>query len=184
MRTMRRAVAGFTTFAVATLLLGCSDVAREPTGLTASGLPLLRDASANSAVTFTDNVQVPTTLVVFVSCANGGAGELIQVEGDLHILVHMTISSSGNLSVKQHFQPMGISGYGLTTGDKYQATGVTQDEFSVNAPLPYEETFINNFRMIGQGPGNNFSVHENFHITFNANGDVTAVQDNFNVDCK
>jgi hypothetical protein len=38
--------------------------------------------------------------------------------------------------------------------------------------------------MIGQGPGNNYSVHENFHITFNANGDVTAVQDNFNVDCK
>ena len=109
---------------------------------------------------------------------------MIEVSGDLHAVFHTTISNSGNFSSKYHFQPQGISGFGLTTGDKYQATGVTQDEFSSNAPLPIEETFINNFRMIGQGPGNNFLVHENFHITINANGVVTAVQDNFRVECK
>jgi hypothetical protein len=140
--------------------------------------------STDNAVTSTTNLQIPTTLVVSVSCANGGAGELIQVEGDLHVIFHTTISSSGNFHSKSHFQPMGISGYGLTTGDSYQATGVTQDEFSSNAPFPIEETFINNFRMIGQGPGNNFSVHETLHITYNANGDITAFQDNLNVDCK
>jgi len=80
-----------------------------------------------------------------------------------------------------HFQPQGISGIGQTTGDKYQGTGVTQDEF--NATVGVEETFINNFRIIGQGSGNNLLVHETFHITINANGSVTAFLDNFSIDC-
>lgn len=32
-------------------------------------------------------------------------------------------------------------------------------------------------------PGNNFMVHENFHVTVNANGTVTSVHDNFSVTC-
>ena len=43
---------------------------------------------------------------------------------------------------------------------------------------------MNNFRIIGQGPGNNFLVHETFHVTINANGVVTATVDNFSVECK
>jgi hypothetical protein len=43
---------------------------------------------------------------------------------------------------------------------------------------------VNNFRIIGQGTGNNFLVHETFHITVNADGTMTASVDNFSVDCK
>ncbi len=45
-------------------------------------------------------------------------------------------------------------------------------------------SFVNNFRMIGPGPGNNYLEHQNTHITINANGDVTVTHDNFSVDCK
>jgi hypothetical protein len=41
-----------------------------------------------------------------------------------------------------------------------------------------------NFRIIGQGSGNNFLIHENFHVTINPNGTVTAFVDNFSVDCR
>jgi hypothetical protein len=181
MNAMRRAVAGLTAVVVAASTLGCGDTSHAPTALELSPLSAV---SGSSATTTNSNVQVPTTLFVFVPCANGGVGELIQIEGDLHILFHTTISSSGNLHSKFHFQPMGISGQGLTTGDKYQATGVTQDEFSSEGPFPITETYVNNFRMIGQGPGNNFFVHENTHITFNANGQVTVVADNFKTGCK
>jgi hypothetical protein len=181
MNAMRRAVAGLTAVVVAASALGCGDASRAPTGLDLSPLSAV---SGGSATTTNSNVQVPITLVVFVPCANGGVGELIQVEGDLHVLFETTISSSGNLHSKFHFQPMGISGQGLTTGDKYQATGVTQGEFNSEGPFPVTETSVNNFRMIGQGPGNNFLVHENTHITLNANGQVTVVADNFTIDCK
>jgi hypothetical protein len=45
-------------------------------------------------------------------------------------------------------------------------------------------TYVNNFRIIGQGPGNNFLVHETMHITLNAAGILTVSHDNINVDCK
>jgi len=68
------------------------------------------------------------------------------------------VTINGNrLHVKVHFQPQGISGIGQTTGDKYQATGVTQDEFGGSfANGQFEETSVNNFRIIGQGNGNNY----------------------------
>jgi hypothetical protein len=43
---------------------------------------------------------------------------------------------------------------------------------------------VNNFRIIGQGRGNNFLVHENVHLTITANGDVGTAHDNFGVECK
>jgi hypothetical protein len=71
---------------------------------------------------------------------------------------------------------------GQVTGDKYQGTGVTQDEF--NATVGAEETFINNFRIIGQGNGNNFLIHQTFHITINADGTMTAFVNMLSVDCR
>lgn len=130
------------------------------------------------------NTSVPTNLLVFVPCADDGAGELVFLEGNLHILTSLTINGN-NFSAKSHFQPQGISGTGQTTGDKYQATGVTQDEFKGSFQNgQFEETFVNNFRIIGQGPGNNYVVHETYHLTINANGTITASVDNFSVDCK
>jgi hypothetical protein len=72
-----------------------------------------------------------------------------------------------------------------TTGDKYQATGVTRTSFSMSLQNDQANTtFVNNFRIIGQGPGNKFLVHETAHITINANGTVTVNHDNLSFDCK
>ncbi len=129
-----------------------------------------------------ENISIPITILQFVSCADGGAGEFIEVSGDLHIVVNFTIDKNGGVHGKTHFQPQGISGVGLTTGDKYQATGVTQNQF--NSHVGFEETYVNNFRMIGQGPRNNLLVHVTSHITINANGDVTAFVDNVSEECR
>jgi hypothetical protein len=161
------------------LLVACDTVSKptEPT-LVAS-----RSVASVSTEAILVNESQDITLFVFVPCANNGAGEVIQVSGPLHVLIAQTVSNSGNFHLKLHFQPQGISGVGLTTGDKYQATGVTQEEVNFNQ-LPITDTFVNNFRMIGQGPGNNLLVHENFHITINANGDLTSFHDNFSFECK
>jgi hypothetical protein len=123
-------------------------------------------------------------LPVFIPCAAGGAGELVDLSGPLHTLITFTINGH-NVSGKTHFQPQGLSGTGETTGDKYQATGVTQESFKGSFQNgQFSDTFVNNFRIIGQGPGNNFLVHETLHITVNANGTVTVFHDNFSIDCK
>ena len=134
------------------------------------------------AETFKDNVRVPFELFVFVPCAAGGAGEVVSLSGPLHILFVTTIDSKGGFHAKSHFQPQGVSGYGETTGARYQATGVTQDHF--NGKVGFTSTFVNNFKIIGQGPNNNFLIHETFHVTVNANGEVTAEVVNVKVKCQ
>jgi len=137
---------------------------------------------ANAAVQVNDTTNID--LIVFIPCAAGGAGELVDLSGPLHTLITFTINGN-NVRGYFHFQPQGISGSGETTGDKYQATGVTQQSFTQSLQNGQANlTFVNNFRMIGQGPGNNFLVHETFHFTVNADGTTTVTHDNFSADCK
>ena len=135
-----------------------------------------------TTVTTSIKIPLPQPFQVFVPCAAGGAGELVDLSGTLHVLFSTTLDGSGGFHTYAHFQPQGVIGTGLTTGDQYQGTGVTQDHF--NGTVGSEFTFVDNFRIIGHGPGNNFLVHETFHVTVNANGEVTAFVDNFSFECK
>lgn len=69
---------------------------------------------------------------------------------------------------------------GETTGDKYQGTGETRSDmhFDVVA-FPLNVTFVNNFRIIGQGPDN-----KNLYMTVNPNGALTSFVDNFSLTCQ
>jgi hypothetical protein len=145
---------------------------------------LLFAAALNAEVT--TNVKVPITLPAYIPCANGGTGEIVLLGGDLHILFTTTVSPSGRLTLTSQFQPQGVSGKGMSTGDKYQGTGVTRTSLDVDTVdgFPYVFTYVNNFRIIGQGPGNNSTVHMTIHTTINADGTVTATVDNTKVECK
>jgi hypothetical protein len=137
---------------------------------------------AHAAVETNNTTDI--ALSEFVPCAAGGAGEIVDLAGPLHTLILFTINGN-NVSGKFHFQPQGIAGVGETTGEKYQATGVTQESFKTALENGQANlTFVNNFRIIGQGPGNNLLVHETLHITINADGSLTATHDNFSMDCK
>lgn len=177
---MRKLLAVTLTAVVA---VACADTAPTAPDVEALDLPGI-SAAANPAITQTTNEFIPLALTLFVPCAADGAGEFVDMEGPLHHLSHVTIKGD-HLTLKTHDQPQGISGYGQTTGDKYQGTGVTQQTWNWNGvSYPFTTTFVNNFRIIGQGPGNNLLLHNNQHVTINANGDVTTVVDNFRVECK
>src|SRR5205823_4137988 len=91
------------------------------------------------------NTTFPINLSVFVPCANGGAGEVVDLSGSLHDLVTATINGN-HVSGKFHDNPQGVTGTGETTGAKYQGTGVTQSEFSGSLTNgQFETTFVNNF---------------------------------------
>ena len=120
----------------------------------------------------------------FVPCAAGGAGEIVTLQGSLHTLLTATVNNN-KVSGTFHFQPQGLSGVGQTTGIKYQGVGVTQETFGTslqNGQMTL--TFVNNVRIIGQGPGNNLLVHETLHIAMNADGTITVTHDNVLIDCR
>ena len=130
------------------------------------------------------NESTDIGLSVFVPCAADGAGEIVDLSGPLHTLITFTINSNA-VSGVEHFQPQGITGFGETTGTKFQATGVTTTSFKSSLQNGQaNETFINRFLIIGAGPGNNFLVREAAHITFNTSGAVTVLFDDFSIECK
>jgi hypothetical protein len=47
----------------------------------------------------------------------------------------------------------------------------------------YEYTYVNNFKIVGQGSGNNFMIHETLHLTVNPDGTLTAYVDNYSAEC-
>src|SRR5436305_13448528 len=79
---------------------------------------------ANAAKQVNDRPEIDLT--VFVPCAAGGAGELVDLSGPLHTLITFTINGN-NVTGTAHFQPQGLPGPGETTGDQYQATAGTRD---------------------------------------------------------
>jgi hypothetical protein len=126
------------------------------------------------------NTSIPFATAVLIQCVP----EVVVLTGELHILIAQEVDGNGGIHVKTHFQPQGISGVGTVTGAKYQGTGVTQEHFNDHSSPAFEDTFVNNFRIIGQGPGNNFLVHTTFHVTVNADGVVTANVLNSSIECK
>jgi hypothetical protein len=129
------------------------------------------------------NAAEPFELLVDVPCANGGAGEDVLLTGFLHVLITETADANGSLHTTGLFQPMGAAGTGLTTGDVYRATGVTRE--TVNGlEVPFEGTFVNNFRIIGPGKGNNILIHEVSHVTVNALEEVTVLFEQVSAECR
>lgn len=179
-----------------------SDRVRHGLGLAAVGLVALalvalvatvRAGTATSGRPVSPPVSPPPGPIVndiqtqsfaaFVPCANNGAGELVSGTIELHVLVTSTVNDN-NVSGFYHYQPAGGDVTGSVTGDSYRPTGVTKSSFHGSLQNgTYTTTFVNNFRMIGPGPGNNYLVHETFHLTVNAGGDVTVDHDLFGVDC-
>ena len=145
-----------------------------------SATPAYAATAAPRPVTRVEEIPVDETL--FVPCAAGGAGEEVHLTGKLHHLVHFITNSTGGVHFKFQSSDQGITGTGLTTGDKYHRTGATNSEF--NAKVGEQSTVVDSFNIIGQGNGNNFLLHVTLHITVNANGTVTAEVFDFRVECK
>jgi len=155
---------------------------KRATWLTLALALLLAFSLAPIAHAQTDQGRIEYDEYVFVECANGGAGEEVHLTGYLHVTFSQTFDNAGGVHVKMHANPQGISGIGQTTGDTYRGTGVSKTQF--NLKVGEQSTIVDNFNIIGQGPGNNLLVHSTFHITVNANGNLTAWVDNSHSECR
>src|SRR6266581_1972850 len=72
-----------------------------------------------AAVTSTVSTSFPITISVFVPCAAGGAGEVVNLSGSLHAVFSTTVNGN-NIHSQFLFNPQGVTGVGETTGAKYQ----------------------------------------------------------------
>ena len=140
--------------------------------------------SVPSQAAVEENASVDVEILGVVPCAAGGAGEIVDLSGREHFLITGTMTAT---TFSGHFmiQPQGMSGIGETTGATYQAVGKT--ELSGTGSFVNGRStmvFVNDFSIIGAGPGNNAILVQTSHVTFNADGTMTASVDNVHFECK
>ena len=133
-------------------------------------------------VAVTHRETIPIAFPTYVPCANGGAGELVDLTGDLLSVFYVTETDEG-LHLTFHVNPQGVTGTGATTGDIYRGTGVGQGSVRLSGGA-MEATFVDNFKIIGPGPDNNLLIHGNFHVRISATGEFVVVADNFSAECR
>ena len=141
----------------------------------ATGLLAVTSASASAT---TEKIPFDVVLAPEEAC-----GEAIHLSGTLLAQFRFTETSGGNVAVGFHFNPQGITGVGLTSGATYHATGETQGTTTIKAKGGISDTFVNNFKIIGEGSAQNFLQTDVIHLTVNANGVVTATVEKSMIRC-
>jgi hypothetical protein len=141
----------------------------------ATTLALALPVNAQAAAT-TESFQFETDVL---ACN----GDLIHLSGTLLVVFTETATPSGGFVFSSHFQPQGIKGVDLVTGTKFIGTGLTRDLVVITPAGGFTEAFVNQFHIQATTGAESFIVSEVFHITVNANGELTAFVDNFRATC-
>ena len=130
------------------------------------------------AISFRDREIVPFEALV-IACN----GEEVFLSGELLLMSHTTIDARGGFHSKFTLVPRHVRGVG-SAGTLYKAVGGQRDHFNADADFaPLNETFTTMFNLVSQGGSDNLQFKGTFHITVNAQGEVTAFVERFSEKC-
>jgi opacity protein-like surface antigen len=139
-------------------------------------------AASAAEADVTTNDKQSLAFAGYVPCANGGAGEILSGTVEAHTVDASTVNGNKDRSQFQ-FQVHGTM-EGAISGDTYRVSGVTRgasQESSENGR--YSLTYVNNFHLIGPGPGNDLLAHEIAHV-IEVGDDVVVQHDSLSIDCR
>jgi hypothetical protein len=80
---------------------------------------LARPGAGAANIIYRDAATVPFTFVVYASCVNGGAGEVLQVEGEMEYTGHWITTNGGERQHNIVHASFAGSGTGWDTGEVY-----------------------------------------------------------------
>jgi hypothetical protein len=110
-------------------------------------------------------------------------GEIVNLNGDIHVLITTTADSAGGYRVKNHLNS-NLSGVSIVTGIKYVNSTTNDEEWYARPPFPAVHTHTYDFELVSQTGFDNYVLHMTMHETVTANGVPTATVDKFSMDCK
>jgi hypothetical protein len=142
-------------------------------------LVLAKPAQAQ-AQTSTDTDRTP-----FIELFSGCGSEQFLLEGTLFTVAHTTMNANGGSLTKFQFHLKG-QGEGLSSGDKYVVNNIANA--NINRPpgadlIAREAHTVKVIRQGSATPTDDLQIKAFFHITINAQGEVTAEVDNFELVC-
>jgi hypothetical protein len=165
---------------LAVVTSGCSD-GLDPVGIVDGGRAATAEARAD---TLTEVFFVPLDTIVFVSCANSGAGEDIMVNGTFQFVLSLVTNDHQSI-FHALVRPHGVMGVGFVSGDTYSVTGGIHDVQSESLENDSSRFhFVEHFTFVGPGTANHALLQLLGHVTVNANGEFTAALSLESVKCR
>jgi hypothetical protein len=166
--------------AVMVLLFSCSkstdEILAAPGNTSVANGPVASLQAANTAH------SVPVNSTYFVSCANGGAGEEVELSGKLNVVLQYTVNDN-RYTLTYHVNPQGLSGTGLTTGEKFTGSGGSQGTQSGSlSDDQFTYTFTEQLRIVSAR--SSLIVNYKFHVTVTPEGQFTTSISDERVVCR
>jgi len=148
-------------------------------------------AQAEAVVTHSnDTVDVTNFPVTLGTCVNSGNGELLLLTGTVHNASSLRTDAQGGFHATLHTNLVNMSGVGTSSGDSYRVADTagqfgsrTDAYFPPGSASPRTVTQSFDVRFISTGSGDNLLIRDTFHLTINANGDVTVDKPTFEEIC-
>ncbi len=137
-------------------------------------------APAQAAPVVFIRVIEPFTIDALHPCT----GEPIELSGEVRITLQIVVDEGGGVHFRSQLVPSQIRG--VAGGEVFKAVGGDREHINENAGdgLPITDTFTSTFNLISSGAGDNFLAHATFHITLNANGELTVFVVNDSAECR
>jgi hypothetical protein len=140
------------------------------------------------AVCVRENVVTPLDGFFTNPCTNEQLG---QPEGELHTIYSVSVDGDGAIHVESHDNVQGGSAVGMTTGARYvfnEAGHLNTNNIALAVdPVggrAAEGTFVHYVAAISPGSGDNFFIRVQQHLTIDANGVTTVLQDGLTTECR
>lgn len=111
-------------------------------------------------------------------------GEEVQLSGELLFIFHTNRDAQDALHTTITLVPNQVVGVGAETGTKYRAVGGDRENYynlDGEAPITYTNTDM--YNLVSQGGTDNLQIKYTFHVTVNANGELSTEVDHFSAMC-
>ena len=175
---IRSMIIGSLSVVALTLLFSCSkNIAEIP------GQEEVSASNQSSGAQTQNSIELaPYASTLFISCANGGAGEDVTLTGTIKI-VRQEMYNNQRFTFILHAVPQRVTGVGLSTGDNFTAIGGSQETVTgtIEYGGQYSATYIQQMRFTGQGIS--FIVKYKFHVTVTSNGEISTRIDEEKIEC-
>ena len=116
-------------------------------------------------------VRFPVTGGTFINPCT--AEPVTIVKGTFQIVSHGTLDAGGGFHGIAEGNAQGVEA--VSPSGRYRVTGGFWSEFNTGPERATVETVTNVFNLISQGSTDNLAVETAAHVTFNANGEPTAI---------
>jgi hypothetical protein len=139
-------------------------------------------ASASAAFTVSSNYTMPIAPGPYSHpCV---PDLLITLSGEIHSQAQVTFGDDGSihLGLTDNFQDVkGVDQFGNT----YVTTDTDSQSVQTLSPLPFVFTYVDAIHFLSQDPAiQDYYAYTKIHLTVNADGTVTAYDDDVTMECK